>query len=112
MPDKRRRAPAEKKALSYAKDRRGDYCGNNEKLARKSVPKSKAGSKRADRRKASENLAKYETLDKGEAELVENEIVNDVNRAKRFKKGPGVPLGEAVKGSMEARVSRVNRKQR
>ena len=112
MPEKRRRAPAEKKALSYVKDRRGDYWGNNEKLARKSVPKSKARSKRTDRRKAAENLSRYEALDEGEAELLENGIVHDVNRAERFQKTPGVPLGEAVANTIEARSSRINRKAR
>ncbi len=46
---KRRLSPQEKKAYSYAKDRRNDY-GENDKSSRKNIPLSKARAQRAVRR--------------------------------------------------------------
>jgi len=48
---KKRRSPQEKKALSYAKDRRNTY-GENQKSSRKNIPLSKAKGHRALRRGA------------------------------------------------------------
>ena len=56
MPRKRQRSPGEKKALSYAKDRRNCYRAND-KASRKAIPLRKAKSHRADRRKAAGALA-------------------------------------------------------
>jgi hypothetical protein len=41
-----RRSPQEKKALSYAKDRRNDY-GENDKSSRKNIPPNQTGPERA-----------------------------------------------------------------
>ncbi|MEL6682968.1 MAG: hypothetical protein AAFQ09_10020 [Pseudomonadota bacterium] len=46
---KRRRTPQEKKALSYAKDRKNNY-GENNKSSRKNIPLSKAKAIRSMRR--------------------------------------------------------------
>ncbi len=47
----RRRSPQEKKALSYAKDRRNEY-GENDKSSRRNIPRSKKFPHRANRRRA------------------------------------------------------------
>lgn len=95
MPEKRRLSPAAKKALSYAKDRRNSYR-ENDKAARKAIPRNKANSHRADRRKAADALARHETMDEDQAALVENALVNDLDRLKRWKKSPDQPLGDHV----------------
>ncbi|MEM9501435.1 MAG: hypothetical protein AAF941_06265 [Pseudomonadota bacterium] len=110
MPQKRRRSPAEKKALSYEKDRRRDYWGNN-KGGRKSVPRNKAESRRADRRKASAKLTRYQRLDETAAGLVENELAKDIGRSKRFQKSPGVILRASICAAHKKRDFLVGRKQ-
>lgn len=50
-----RKTPQEKKRLSYVKDRRPNY-GNNEKAARKSVPRNKRHPNRANRHRAHQVL--------------------------------------------------------
>ena len=110
MPEKRRRSPAEKKALSYEKDRRNGYMAND-KASRKGIPLSKAKGHRADRRKASSALSDYENLDEEEADLVENALVNDVERIKRWKKSPDQSLRDHVETQQGRREFREGRKQ-
>jgi hypothetical protein len=50
-----RRSPAEKKQLSYERDRRNVY-GENDKASRKSIPLRKRLRARADRKRASQAL--------------------------------------------------------
>ena len=109
MPKKKRRSPAEKKALSYAKDRRNSY-GENDKASRKSIPRSKAKGHRANRRKAARTLDRIETLDQDEAALAENAITTDLDRLKRWKKSPDQPLGDHIKRQDELRDYRAGRK--
>ena len=109
MPIKRRRSPAEKKALSYAKDRRNCY-GENDKASRKAIPRSKAKGHRADRRKAAGALKQHEVMDEDQAALVENELVNDLGRHKRWTKEPDRSLGEYVDRQKAKRQNRIGRK--
>lgn len=111
MPEKRRRSPAEKKALSYAKDRRKGTM-KSDKGDRKAIPKARACGHRKDRRKAAETLSSYEQLDETTAGLAENALVTDIGRLQRFQKWPGMPLGEAIKAGDEGRAKRHGRKQR
>jgi hypothetical protein len=110
MPRKRQRSPGEKKALSYAKDRRNCY-GENDKASRKAIPLRKAKSHRADRRKSAGALAGYETLDEDVAALTENALIDDLDRIKRWKKSPDRTLGQHVVGQQVSRGHREGRKQ-
>ncbi|MET7396566.1 hypothetical protein ABZS66_24100 [Dactylosporangium sp. NPDC005572] len=51
-----RRDPQEKKALSYAKDRRNDY-GENDKSSRKNIRRNKRTPNRSDRHRERQTLA-------------------------------------------------------
>lgn len=110
MPNKRQRSPGEKKALSYAKDRRNCYR-QNDKASRKAIPLRKAQSHRADRRKAADALAVYETLDEEVAALTENALVKDLGRIKRWKKTPDQPLADHVTTQKANRALSEGRKQ-
>lgn len=96
------KTPQEKKALSYAKDRRNAY-GANDKASRNSIPKRKAGVNRTFRRDISEVLNVVSgILDLEVAEEVEHRV-RSVKRAD-WKKFPDRPLGEVVEESIENRV--------
>jgi hypothetical protein len=83
--------PQEKKALSYAKDRRNTY-GENAKASRKSIPLSKARAQRAVRRS-----------DKVAIEASVEDVA--LTRPKpKWKKTPDKPLGEVVKGKLAWRA--------
>ena len=110
MPEKRRRSPAEKKALSYEKDRRNAFMAND-KASRKGIPLSKAKGHRADRRKSAAALSDYENLDEEKADLVENALVNDVERIKRWKKCPDQSLADHIETQEFRRDQRDGRKQ-
>lgn len=110
MPRKRQRSPGEKKALSYAKDRRNCYRAND-KASRKAIPLRKAKSHRADRRKAAGALATYETLDEETAALTENALVKDIGRTKRWAKSPDQPLADHIADQQVHRGHREGRKQ-
>lgn len=112
MPETRRRSPAEKKALSYAKDRRNSY-GGNDKAARKAIPARKAGENRKDRRKAGQALESYTTLEEGAADLLESSLINDIERVYgwSWKKSPDQTLGEHIKCQKDRRDFREGRKQ-
>jgi hypothetical protein len=109
MPHKKRRSPAEKKALSYAKDRRNNY-GENDKASRKAIPRNKAKGHRANRRRAARTLDRFEMLDLDEAALAENAITSDLDRLKRWKKSPDQPLGDHIKRQDGLRKFRAGRK--
>ncbi|MXO95259.1 hypothetical protein GRI34_02350 [Erythrobacter aquimaris] len=95
MPEKRRLSPADKKALSYAKDRRNSY-GENDKAARKAIPARKAGENRKNRRKAGQALDAYESLDGGSADLMESSLTHDIERVGGWKKCPDQPLRDHI----------------
>ncbi|MEO0871334.1 MAG: hypothetical protein AAFY19_05140 [Pseudomonadota bacterium] len=109
MPLKRRRSPQEKKALSYAKDRRNSY-GENDKASRKNIPRSKARGHRSLRRRAASSLNRYEVLGEDEAALTENELVSDLDRKQRWQKSPDRPLSDHVTEQTARRQYRDGRK--
>ncbi|WFL76560.1 hypothetical protein P7228_11200 [Altererythrobacter arenosus] len=109
MSEKRRLSPAEKKALSYANDRRNAY-GENDKAARKAIPARKAGENRKNRRKAAQALESYEALDEGSAALVESSLTHDVERVGGWKKCPDQPLEDHIAQQNERRDFRDGRK--
>jgi hypothetical protein len=90
MPLKKKRSPQEKKALSLLKDRRSAY-GNNDKAARKSIPRNKALSIRRVRHQENQLLRS-----------AKNDLSIDVTRPakhREWRKWPDTPLGEHLKFS-------------
>ena len=91
------RSPGEKKALSYAKDRRNDY-GQNDKASRKLIPKQKAAAHRIIRRRADRTLFGVSAVD--DADLIETITTADIQhktgsqRKGAWQKSPDAPLGE------------------
>ena len=110
MPEKRRLSPADKKALSYSKDRRNSY-GENDKAARKAIPARKAGENRRNRRKAAQALDAYENLDEGFADLMESSLTHDIERVGGWKKSPDQPLADHISQQNGRRDFREGRKQ-
>jgi hypothetical protein len=101
------KTPQEKKALSYAKDRRNAY-GANDKASRNSIPKRKAEVNRAYRKNISDALKVIAgPIDLERADEVEH-IARSVKRSD-WKKFPDTPLGEVVEQKLESRVSHVGR---
>ncbi|WP_303829684.1 hypothetical protein [Asticcacaulis taihuensis] len=103
--------PAEKKRLSYKKDCRPSY-GNNDKAARKAVPRRKAIENRTDRHAARNAIAVLSDRSEADADLIESSLLHDVYRVGGWRKGSDTPLGEVVKSQKEARISRVDGKAR
>jgi hypothetical protein len=95
------KTPQEKKALSYAKDRRNDY-GENDKSSRRNIPLRKARQNRGFRKTANQILQKavgetgFERI-----EIVENELRSLKKTA--WKKAPDAPLGEFVQEKLKWR---------
>ncbi|WP_138918496.1 hypothetical protein [Nitrospirillum viridazoti] len=87
--------PQEKKALSYAKDRRNDYR-ENDKASRKAIPLRKAREHRSDRRQVSQALAIALSLDEAQAELIESSARQDLNRVGGWRKTPDISLGDLI----------------
>ncbi|MET9226026.1 hypothetical protein [Lentzea sp. NPDC003310] len=90
-----RRSPQEKKALSYAKDRRNTY-GKNDKSSRKNIPKNKRKSIRSNRRRA------HLVLTQVEPDGIESELKRE--RPHVWRKCPDSPLGEVVAAKLERRA--------
>ncbi|KWV93373.1 hypothetical protein [Erythrobacter sp. YT30] len=109
MPQKRRRSPQEKKALSYAKDRR-NLSGMNDKASRKCIPRSRARGHRVNRRQAASKLSRYVTFDEDAAALEENAMLHDLDRLGRWKKWPDQTLAEKVEQQNARRRWRKGRK--
>lgn len=82
---KKRRSPQEKKALSYAKDRRNTY-GENQKSSRKNIPLSKAKGHRALRRGAKLTL---------ERDPLDDAMQTDLPKPK-WRKWPDSSLGRVL----------------
>ena len=110
MPQKRRRSPQEKKALSYAKDRRNLH-GENDKASRKNIPRSRARGHRSNRRRAAAALGQYEELSEEQAALTENALVNDLDRLSRWRKWPDQTLAVRVEEQARRREFLDGRKQ-
>lgn len=108
---KENRGPQEKKALSYAKDRRNAY-GENDKAARKLIPLRKAQESRQVRRKVTQELTMLPALDEEAADLIESSVRQDVHRIGGWRKAADEALGRIVALALEARDSRSGRKAR
>ena len=89
------KSPQRKKALSYARDRRNAY-GGNDKAARKAIPARKAGENRRARRKAGHALAGIARLDAPVADMVESALRHDLERVGGWTKAADMPLGDHV----------------
>lgn len=96
-----RRSPQEKKALSYARDRRNCY-GENDKSSRKNIPLRN----RVDRRREGVFIGAVGAVDLVAAEQCEIDMLAK-GRPSYWRKRPDLPLGEVVAFKMRRRV-RVN----
>lgn len=106
----RRKTPQQKKALSYANDRRNDY-GENDKGSRKSVRRHKRFPNRAYRRKLNQNLQKVAgEIDAEQVEEIEGKIKGLKRRI--WKKCADITLEEFVKNQLWKRQNRVGGKLR
>ena len=103
------RSPQERKALSYAKDRRNTY-GENDKASRKAIPLRKAQESRKDRHKVAQELAILPRLDEESAGLIESSARHDVHRLGGWKKAADTALGKVVAWALERREERAGRK--
>jgi hypothetical protein len=97
------KSPQDKKALSYAEDRRNAY-GENDKASRKAIPLRKAGENRQNRRKIKQDFAGIPEMDEAEVALVESSARHDINRVGRWKKVPDVPLSDIVERQRRRRT--------
>ena len=89
-----RKSPQEKKALSYAKDRRNAY-GESDKASRRAIPRHKANVNRANRRAASTLLVgAVGSVDVERADTVATVLAG--RRPKRWRKWPDRRLDEHV----------------
>ncbi len=108
MPDQPQ-SPQEKKAHSYAKDRRNSY-GANDKAARTAIPARKAGENRRNRRKVKQGVLGIPGLAEGEAVVAESSVRQDVFRVGGWTKTPDVPLATFVEEQQRRRIAREGRK--
>jgi hypothetical protein len=101
-----RRSPQEKKALSYAKDRRNDY-GENDKSSRKNIRRNKLAPNRADRHREHQVLSQAAGVDVTPevAERAETKLLakRSMWLTKRWRKWRDAPLGEIVEGRLRRR---------
>jgi hypothetical protein len=95
MNEKPPRSPQEKKALSYAHDRRNNF-GENDKAARKAIPARKAGENRKVRRKTGQALTVIDRLPDDMADVLESSVRHDVERVGGWKKGADILLSEFI----------------
>jgi hypothetical protein len=103
----RRRSPQEKKALSYAKDRRNDF-GENDKASRRSIRLRKRDPNRSDRHREHQVLAGAagSESDQHIAEVAEQALL--VKKSKwftvRWRKWRDAPLAEVVENRLRRRA--------
>lgn len=96
------RSPQEKKALSYAKDRRNDF-GENDKASRRSIRRNKRTPNRAQRHREHQVLAGATgPLVGPTAEGTEERLL--AKKPKRWRKWRDAPLGEVVARKLSRRV--------
>ncbi|MGW0391621.1 hypothetical protein ACWDYJ_12125 [Streptomyces sp. NPDC003042] len=96
-----RKAPQEKKRMSYLKDRRNSY-GENDKSSRKSIRRNKRAPKSADRRGRYLVLSALIGLRTADGDAVEQRL--STRRPKSWRKSPDAPLGQVVIGDLERRI--------
>jgi hypothetical protein len=100
------RSPQEKKALSYARDRRNDY-GENDKSSRKNIRRNKRDPNRSDRHRQRQVLAAAAglTVDLNLAEATERVLA--VKKSKwytaRWRKWRDAPLADVVEYQLRRR---------
>lgn len=94
------KTPQEKKALSYAKDRRNTY-GENDKASRKLIPLRKARVNRVYRKRVNEVLTQITDGESQDAEVLEG-IVRTIRR-QEWKKTADEPLGAIVQQNLGRR---------
>ena len=99
------KTPQDKKALSYAKDRRACY-GESNKGPRKIIPRRKASENRSNRHKVAQSLSDIPRLDEAAAAVVESSARHDVNRAGGWRKSPDIPLAQHVERQDQRRLLR------
>lgn len=88
-------SPQEKKALSYARDRRNCY-GESPHAARIAIPARKAAENRTSRRGVAQDLKVIDRLDDVEAEVRESEARQNLSRVGGWTKWRDQPLGEHI----------------
>jgi hypothetical protein len=103
------KSPEEKKAHSYANDRRNSY-GQNGKASRKAIPRRKAGESRQNRRKVNQALSGIPELDETAAALVESSARQDLNRVGGWKKVPDISLSDHIDLQSRRRSKRESRR--
>lgn len=96
------KTPQDKKALSYAKDRRNTY-GQNDKASRKIIPLRKAKVNRVYRRKVNEVLDLVVEQGVENADTLESTARNI--KRQYWKKAADQPLREVVERKLERRES-------
>jgi len=102
-----RRDPQEKKALSYAKDRRNDY-GENDKSSRKNIRRNKRIPNRADRHRERQVLADATStgVAMDMAERAESRLLakKSMWTTKRWRKWRDAPLAKIVAYKLRRRA--------
>src|SRR4051794_2079296 len=97
-----RRSPQEKKALSYARDRRNAY-GENDKSSRKNIPLRKRLVNRANRHSTQQDLTTgTREVDLDLAEAAEQRAQR--KQPKTWSKDPDIPLRDWVKLQVSRRA--------
>jgi hypothetical protein len=97
-----RRSPQEKKALSYARDRRNAF-GESDKGSRKAIPLRKRKVNRANRHAARQQLDELgDRVVPERAERVEERVQG--TKPKTWRKWPDEPLGRALERKRQRRA--------
>ena len=104
-----KRPPAEKKALSYAKDRRNNY-GENDKSSRKAIPARKAWGNRKVRHEIKQAVSLIPAADDARADVLESSARQDTARVGGWKKASDQPLGDHIAQQQRRAVAVANRR--
>ncbi|MGH3242413.1 MAG: hypothetical protein ACRDNL_18700 [Spirillospora sp.] len=97
-----RRSPQEKKRISYAKDRRNAYA-ENDKSSRNAVRLRKRFPNRANRHRVQQILLDATgSPDRDTADEVNDRLAR--RRPKKWRKEPGLPLGDWVESRLQRRL--------
>ncbi|MGI8495360.1 MAG: hypothetical protein ACR2L1_08630 [Pyrinomonadaceae bacterium] len=104
----RRKTPQEKKAFSYAKDRRNVY-GENDKTSRVAIRRNKTFPNRAFRKNINDILqSAIGAVDLEKAEALDVDIRKIKRRS--WKKVADMPLGKIIRGQLETGERPIRRK--
>jgi hypothetical protein len=96
-----RRSPQEKKALSYARDRRNAF-GENDKSSRKAIPLRKRLVNRANRHAARQQLSEVgDRVTAERADRIEERVQG--TKPKTWRKWPDEPLGQVLERKRQRR---------